>query len=294
MNGRLLLHAGLPKTGTKALQAWLFEHQQELAATGISYAPQLVDPAKKHAFLVRELRTGPLDRTRIALADAAPTVVLSNEGLSNHVDDFRPELLAEFRALSQARSITVLAVTRERDTWLRSYYNQCVLNPPNGASELWGTSLRFDEYVHQPRVLRLLDHRALLDTMTRAYGAARTIWLRYESNWFEAILEELGVPSLGSLPPRRTNESLPDWAIEFVRQLNERATPEPERMAWQTRLERFNTAVARATSSPDGPLVPVDFAVIASVRRSPAFATGDWREALDAFEASLAGEVVPA
>jgi len=104
-----------------------------------------------------------------------------------------------------------------------------------------------------------------------------------------SILEELGVASLASAAPlERTHESLPAWATEFVRQLNEQNVPEPARLAWLTRVQRFNSGTERADASPITALDAADVATIALARRSEAFAAGAWRDALDAFEATLA------
>ncbi|MCB8837171.1 hypothetical protein, partial [Aurantimonas sp. VKM B-3413] len=61
---RLVLHVGLPKTGTSALQLWCSSHSEELLKQGIRYpTPSSQTQMPKHQFMVTDLQTGDLTRT---------------------------------------------------------------------------------------------------------------------------------------------------------------------------------------------------------------------------------------
>ncbi|MDN5936209.1 MAG: hypothetical protein L0H75_08540, partial [Nitrosospira sp.] len=111
---RLLLHVGLPKTGTSALQRWLHENPARLEAAGICYpgAPYL--NGDKHQFLVSELRHGGQSLERLLSSTTHDTVLLSSEGLSNHFHDFSEQGLQRFRHLTANFRVEIVLVTREK------------------------------------------------------------------------------------------------------------------------------------------------------------------------------------
>ena len=222
MSRSLLLHVGLPKTATTSLQFWAHANRKPLAGHGIDYpeaAGEVLVP--KHQFIVNELMTGQLDRTRAAVAASdAPRLFLSTEGLTNHLYDFAGDVLAQFRGILAARKVTLFVVLREREAWVRSYYKQAVLNPVMERYH-YGTALTLDEFSRLERVRRLTDHAAVLRDAARAYGAADVVSAPFEGNWFGALLDALGVADASAFPaPERRHESLPDDLIELFRQVN--------------------------------------------------------------------------
>jgi len=239
---KLYLHVGLPKTGTTALQKWFRQHQDDLSLAGIQYPDQFGHNGDKHSFMIDELRNNSkIPRINKIVTNAnCSTLFLSNEGLSNHLYDFDPIALKNFRELTKDMVITIILVTRPKEAWLRSYHKQCVLNPNIGASDLWGTSLRASELVDHPRIKRLLNYERLLDDMKTEYGAHSTFHIRYnEPYWFELILDELGVGHLSTHPLTSINVSLPDWAIEMMRQVNSYISSNQGRLAWKRVLQEF-------------------------------------------------------
>ncbi len=239
---QLVLHVGLPKTGTTALQKWFRQHRPELALVGIDYPEHFGHQDDKHSFLVGELRNNPMIPTlkNIVSKSTCETILFSNEGLSNHFYDFHPDALQAFRDLSQDIEINIVFVTRPVDAWLKSYHKQCVLNPNNGSSDLWGTSLHIDEIKDHPRIKQLLDHNTLLADMKRNYGAQATHHIRFDdTNWFSSILEILGINHLRTHPLPNINDSLPDWAIEMMRQVNSYVASNQNRQVFKRLLQDF-------------------------------------------------------
>ncbi len=248
---KLWLHVGLPKTATTAVQAWMRENAEDLLSTGVLYPPLLGASNDKHDFLVRDLLYAP-DLTqlrRLLEQTSASTLLLSDEGLTNHLEDFDDLALAQFRALTPTWEVGIILVTRESSSWVHSYHKQCVLNPKNGASPLWGTSMTSSETATHPRVSRLLNTPQLILDLQSSFGASDIRTFQFEvPGWFDSFLGVLGAEGLvpAKLPP--TNRSLPDWAVEVLRRVND-LTPEPYvrngwREAVQSHLRTDHTVLA--------------------------------------------------
>lgn len=161
---RLLLLCGPPKTGTSAVQYFLWTHRGRLLDDfGILY-PDLVngpsDP--RHLFLQQELtRDLGFRGLRHSLEEAARTnahtVVLASEGLTNQSLLFDQALGQEFVNLTRDWHVEFVFVLRDTSEWLVSRYRQHVLNgrQPHSShplERLYGTGLPFDTWVRfRPR-----------------------------------------------------------------------------------------------------------------------------------------------
>lgn len=235
---KLVLHVGLPKTGSSALQSWLHRHGPALRAHGLVYPDDIPAGEDRHQWLVPALRRNALDRLAGLLAAAEDgTMLLSSEGLSNHLDDFSPDALAAFRDMTAGWETEILLVTRAAEPWLRSYYAQCVINPANGASELWGTTLIFEDYARHPRTRRLVDHAALARDLAVAFGAGSVVRLDYEQDCFGEFLRRFGLADAGLPPPSRTNESVPGWVVPLMLRINRLGLGEEKRRCWRAALQ---------------------------------------------------------
>ncbi len=238
---RLLLHLGLPKTGTKALQAWLRAHRDTLLAAGICYPDMFPPGYDKHVFMMPQLMGKPKpDRIAQLLDEAeAETILLSNEGLSNHFYDFDVRALERFRATTSRVETILLFATRSPERWLASYYKQCVLNPKNGASDHWGTDQTLEEIRTHPRIRALMNHDQLLSDMMSSYGA-REVWrIDFDDpGWFPELLARLGIDGSDGMLLPRINSAIPDWAIEALRQINRLCPKDADRIAWKAAVQK--------------------------------------------------------
>lgn len=167
------------------------------------------------------------------------TIVLSSEGLSNHFYDFSETALHAFREQTAGFQVDLILVERESNAWLKSYHKQCVINPNNGASELWATPLTCLELAEHPRVRQLMDIPRLADDLLKGFGAQRLYLMKFEEDWFHATLDILSLCEGISSPPRRINESIPEWAVEVLRRLNVSGVPEGRRLYWKHGLADF-------------------------------------------------------
>jgi hypothetical protein len=217
---RLFLHVGLPKTGTSALQRYLWNERTALAAQGLTY-PDATDPVdRKQAVLVPDLVSGSGGRLIAEwLQDRDGDVVVSHEGLSNHLVDFSPDALERFRGATRAWEVHVVLVTRDPEPWITSYHRQCVLNPPKGLNPLSGTAAPREAIAAHPRVELLTDHARLAASLKRAFGATDVTRVAFEDpDWVAQVFAVLGQSAPVALP--RVNDSVPGWMAEILRRMN--------------------------------------------------------------------------
>ena len=148
-------------------------------------------------------------------------MIISHEGLSNHFIDFPSKNLARFRKLTEKYRTTLFFVSRDKQAWLSSYFKQCIINPQNASSELWGTALDFRSFCDHPRVVHLLDYQSLAREMYREYGAQRMVHLSYDNDdWFGAIQDCLGAKKFRQHQTGTINDSVPDWSICLIHHIN--------------------------------------------------------------------------
>lgn len=237
---RLLLHVGLPKTGTSALQRWCHANSADLLRQGIRYpAPSSETAMPKHQFIVSDLMAGDLSRTARALAEGREErTVLTSEGLSNHLYEFRPASLANIRNLFGEFELTVFLVHRDVEEWLRSYHKQCAINPRN-AAYYYGTGLDLPAFRALPRVRRLMNVPDLVHDCAAAYGAANIVAEAYESDWMDRFLDLCGYRPEAPNRPEIVNASVDDWILDAVLRINRQPFADAVRTAWLATLQRF-------------------------------------------------------
>ncbi len=133
---RIVIHAGLPKTGTSALQGLLFSSMELLRKNGILY-PDLFDSrnAPYHRFFIRELRdNGAMPQFRaivkIVEQNDIHTIVISIEGITAHIGSIRTNVSRVLEDICTHWDIQIVSVLRAPEPWLISMYKQCVINPP--------------------------------------------------------------------------------------------------------------------------------------------------------------------
>ena len=230
---KLILHVGLPKTGTSALQAWCAANRQSLLSRGINYPDTGHPHENKHQFLVAELLRERQEKLRTVLAaHDQGLLLLSAEGLTNHLYDFTANALDLFRRATADFHTTIFMVTRETNRWSRSYYKQALLNPPSRQYH-YATPLRYEEFCNLDRIRKLADVSTLERDVETAYGASEVSVARYENDWMGAFLRLLGIEDdhgLTKLP--QVHRSISDDMAELVRQVNAMQLANSDRAAF--------------------------------------------------------------
>lgn len=267
----LILHAGLPKTGTSALQYALWRNRGALACRGVLY-PDNVVRYKHQPFLNALLGGVPFEPPwRIAGEYTRHNVLISCEGLSNHFDDIPDAGRAFLRELgAEFDHRTIYLATRDPHAWTLSYYKQSLINPRMPTMPFYATTARYDEFTHLPRVRRLADAETLLGDMQRATGF-NIVRVDYDAAGIGRLYQQLA----GCEPPAdlgaRVNASLPDAAAELARRINERFGDMPWRADVIALLHDAATARSGSETGVHGspPLAPEDLASLRSGGDNP-------------------------
>ena len=207
MAERLVLHIGLPKTGTTALQHFLALNRDALARNGILY-PELqrsfvpwgqngnggvfLEAACSLSDLPfcfdKELGTTKADIEdalgRISsLAGEAETLIISEETMvwaiirsqgSRYIEALRDTA----RSCSGAKDIDVLIYLRRQDEWAKSFWKQSVIN-------VHPTTLGFKAWLSSSEPQGIFDYKKLVLRLEEVFGREHVIVRTYERGSFE-------------------------------------------------------------------------------------------------------------
>ena len=247
---RLVIHAGLPKTGTTAFQAFAWNNREELAARGVAYCDGFRGRNHTELGVAFSHRVTPLTRSygvhdeidRKALQARLPqmlgdphraaTVLASSEHLTNLV--YRPESVAEAAEALHALfdSVVVALVLRRSDYWTPSMYTESV--------RAGGPRPFNAHFVDRHR--RMLDHVALLQRWSSAFGRDNVVAVPFLERDKSAPTTiplrllavagiDLGVVDTWEASPSVQYTSISAYAVELLRRLNEEHPDAPLRDA---------------------------------------------------------------
>jgi hypothetical protein len=222
----LILHIGMHKTGSSAIQRFLLRARPALWLHGVAY-PREADadgrpmPKQNRLFLALSHEKdqgrphpviGPSAALveRIARRAAGPgRLILSSEGLSGPW----PGFAAALAPLRGRVPVRVICLVRRQDDWALSMWRQLALRgtPPERRP--------FRDWLAAPDTRAHLDHAAMLDRWATALGEDSIRVVRYHpAGMIPAFLAAAGLPGwMARLPggAARVNESLDD--AEFRR-----------------------------------------------------------------------------
>jgi len=268
------------------LQEWCVTHRALLAERGVWYPPTTAGQ-DKHQFLVQALIDGRLDEVAHVLDEArGVTVLMSAEGLSNHLDNFSASALAGLRELTESYETTVFAAVRPREPWLRSIYAQMVINPPNERMH-YATPLAYEEFQTLERIQRLASLPMRGSDLATAFGAVEVRLGAYPGGWWTTFLDLLG---LDDAPPlQQSNSSASPALVELIRQVNALGLSPTKRALALAALEHcFATGNLVLRDLARQHPIPVVTAFTATLVGRLVANDDEQREALDRFVAWLA------
>lgn len=215
---RVVVHAGLTKTGTSAVQQWLLANRDALAEQGVEYPDHPIDSngvSSGNRETLLEHRDGDyhVNEARIAetlaAAEAAgrEVLLLSSEFFLQRLPDLVTALPADTR---------YVAYVRDPLTHLESAYNQKVKRR--------GLTLPFDPDMAEPNV----SIRRLASILDELPDTTDIVLRPYHADLFEGgdvladLLVTAGIDRTGlTLPePVRINPSYTFPALEFMRAAN--------------------------------------------------------------------------
>lgn len=237
---RVIVHVGLPKTGTSALQGFCEAHRFALLDRGIWYPVGAAfhetggrrDRSPGHLLLLRDLvedPAGPRATRRLAqlraeiasLGQPVDTLILSAENVASHLlwcapGDAAP--VARILAALGVEEVELALVLRRPDQWFASYYREVIANPFNGVT---ASPMAFFEALEQRG---LFDQEALVGAMQALPGVRRLHVASHEGlrasggtvAWFLGLLGD-AVADMEPGAPLTANTSLTDAQAANVR-----------------------------------------------------------------------------
>jgi Sulfotransferase domain len=212
---RVLLHVGLPKTGTTSLQRLLFSAHPEIRYFGQTNLWHDRD-AKT---VLRALLLGDVAETSAAkkiLADAAqerPAIVISDEALTLGEFMLRAtrwpvrsdHIATAHRARAVLGEAQVLIVLRNQADWLESWHRQGLKTGKYVETDYWAW-LNRDLGVSAERLLALLDYDALYEAYRHVFGPQRVhvrLYEEYRDRFEDLAAECAGLISVDTNRARR-------------------------------------------------------------------------------------------
>ena len=222
----LVLHIGLPKTGSTALQNGLAINRDALSQRGLFYAPVGVKPGTPpqrifggnggalDLFLTSARRPAGYDPARFDLADYIspdhPVSLISSEWLSAA----REARLIDFRdATAASLDIKVVAVIRNLDAHARSAWIQA-LKTDAYCGGLLDYCLEKYDHNYQYRRLRLFR---------KIFGPERVTVLHYDTlskSVLKSFLEAISISGDGLAEPAKLNRGLTERETNLMRRTN--------------------------------------------------------------------------
>lgn len=219
----IYFHIGLPKTGTSTIQHLSVAHHHALKEQRLYYPTKNLTN-NRHQYLVRGLIEKNLSNTQGELArwekelNQKDDVLLSAEGLSNHFYDFPKNSLVNFRRLFDPYHTVGILFLRDKQTWIRSYYKQNVVNPPV-PDTYYACKMQFEEFAYLPKVQSFFTD-FFLEDLKKGYGFDELKLIQFEKKWSNQLPEIFDRFPQGSFQTTRKNTSLSSGDIEIIRRIN--------------------------------------------------------------------------
>lgn len=237
---KLLIHIGLHKTGTSAIQSFLLDNRAQLLEQGLLYpldleewgnhnplAWHLMDPRymPTHGDFYRELSSPAHWEKLHEAVSEQPTdrVILSGEDFSLIG---RPQQLAELLERYDTRIVVYL---RRQDQYLQSIYNQDVKNYEFMRRE------RFEDFVLDHRLEEILHYDVFLERWGAAFGRENIDVGIYDRRHLrDGLIPDFATRAGISLREEMryrheaVNSRLSDMALEVKRILNRLMINEPQ------------------------------------------------------------------
>ncbi len=259
---RLILHIGLHKTGTSAIQRFLFENAEALSEQGFLYPVGLFNSIDHNpiAWCMVPSRYFPPDYPfywdhakknywahlhEIVETSRAHTAILSGEDFS---------LIDQVHSLAQecaAYDTRIVVYLRRQDDLIWSLYNQMV----KGLE--FRLTWSFEEFLSKHWLSDILSFDRFLNEWSEAFGRNALTVSTYEAQVREeAFLQEFcnicGIPAMGGLsfPKERVNRSLHPSVLEAKRFLNAVSWRREEHDLLLTVLYSVSDQISRSGRSP--------------------------------------------
>lgn len=243
----LYVHIGMAKTGTTALQSFLWDNRELLMQQGCCYPGMQcaypdtgnVNERRNGHFLINDVRVnGSLEHEAmdeamyrtgmdevVRLFEEYDKIVLSDESIWASTYKQRANLWKELRDDSEKYgfSVKVIVYLRRQDQYMMSLYRQKVARRKNeGCQKTW------EEFITHISGVRQLDYFKKLERIRKVLGRDAMIVCRYErgsfynNDLYADFLHRIGLELTDGykIEVQQTNKSLLGNTVEMKRILN--------------------------------------------------------------------------
>lgn len=225
MKPKLMIHAGIHRTGTTAIQYKFSHNRAALLSRGVLYPGEGVNHEAIAWALHRKQLSG-ADLVALLETEITPAItslVLSAEDFAMH------KTLAWLKPLTERFDCRATIYLRRQDEWLMSWYNQHIKWPFDAQKSRMSPEeflLTLDDY-------HWLDFEALLHRWAEALGQDRIhVGVVERGGIVDTAAELLGRIGLDGLaePEKNANESIPASVAEILRHLSVFKLSSPQRL----------------------------------------------------------------
>ncbi|MEJ2019041.1 MAG: hypothetical protein P8X51_12335 [Maritimibacter sp.] len=218
----IIIHVGLPSTGTIGIQTYFAREADAMRALGLDYPLGASSRMPHHGWFGKSLLSGDFSELdRVLAKSRRPRMLLSDETIYNEAvfcDEATADALRERLA---GRNLRVIVCLRDGDSWMKSFYKQAVHNKgrggATGSAAYWGSGLLFDAFFANPEIATLARLSDMLARLERIFGVSvETIELRPGEDIVPVFLEKIGCWKKSLLiwwPEICAEEDDPCWRI---------------------------------------------------------------------------------
>jgi len=227
---RLIIHPGMPKTGTTAIQKFFFHNRAIFAKHRLIYPDDvLAKEEPSHWPFFKSIVDRDFARWDNAFNQALQrslTLLFSSEAICSHLMDMRDNNF-DLQALSDRFDVRIGLVIRDNRAFTKSLYKQCIANAPytksrSTAVNHYGTKLLFDEFVKSKWVEFLQSEEQVTTAFKQIFSEKIDLEIvRYNpANLIEQFSKQILGMRIKDVSQVRPNLSLPDFGTEALRQSN--------------------------------------------------------------------------
>jgi hypothetical protein len=211
---KILIHAGIHRTGTSSLQRFLHQNREILARHNITYPGTEIHHQKTAWALKRNPSDYKVINQLLENHGDSKLCVLSGEDFCIHTD------LSWLAELASKHDVHALFYLRRQDHWVMSWYNQHIKWPFDRAK----SRMSKDEFLASIDDFYWLDFHTMLLRWSTLIGKDKLSVAVIEPGQVEDVtsdfVQRAGLPSAELMPiERRDNDSLPVHVLEVARQL---------------------------------------------------------------------------
>lgn len=223
---KLIIHGGLPKTGTTSLQSFFHQNNHELLKSGYIYPDAfLTTHEPKHQWLMRAFLTGNAAlivayfKTIFSqLKNNTHTIILSTEGIHMHWVDFGQEARSFLQVLSQVFPTEFWVWFRQPTSFMNSLYRQYLKNPKTNVA-CYGQDMSLGEMMEDEWFMSHFDYLGFIYDLESIMEGKDIKVFKYHGDIIATVKHLLHLDEALGIAQMK-NISLGDSTIELLRIIN--------------------------------------------------------------------------